>query len=29
MNKQFAPSLIMSDFEGGFIEAVKEAVSSV
>ncbi|CAF4907655.1 unnamed protein product [Rotaria socialis] len=29
MNKQFAPSLIMSDFEGGFREAVNQTVSSV
>lgn len=28
MNQQFTPSLIMSDFESGFIKAVKKAVSS-
>ncbi|CAF1589737.1 unnamed protein product, partial [Rotaria magnacalcarata] len=27
MNKQFAPSLIMSDFEGGFIRAVNQTYS--
>jgi hypothetical protein len=29
MNRNFSPSLIMSDYEGGFIKVVKQVVSSI
>ncbi len=29
MNKRFLPSMIMSDYEGGFMKVIKEEVSGV